>query len=89
MLHACLYDWQNKPEVSTMVLRVGDLQLSIVSDGETEVWWRILQRAGLYRQVEEWSVRIGLCMLLMIWGTVCNLLPRIVGQACGLSHGPL
>ena len=37
-LHACLSDWQNRPEISTMILRLGDLQLTIVSEGGTIPW---------------------------------------------------
>ena len=37
-LHACLSDWQSRPEISTMILRLGDLQLTIVSEGGTIPW---------------------------------------------------
>lgn len=90
-LHACLSDWQNRPEISTMILRLGDLQLTIVSEGGTIPWSLVASFAA------SWSVHTNRGLVStyravyatpdLMHGVQFHL--EIVGQAWGLSGGPL
>ena len=91
MLDACLSDWQKLPEVSTLFYRLGDLQLTVVSDGGTIPWILVANfAASWYAHTKRGMVstyRVVYATHDLRHGVQFSL--DIVGRAWGLSHGPL
>lgn len=88
---ACLFDWQTNPEVSAIILSLGDLQLTVVSEGADGS----LESGGVsgselvctYEQGLVSPYRIVYATRDLRYGVHVSL--EIVGRAWELSHGPL